>query len=208
MHYIFVHGLGQNADSWGQVISALHMDVEVETPNIFALCAGEMDYRNLYKAFSAYCDQREGHIAICGLSLGGVLGLHYAIEHPQKIASLVLIGTQYQMPKHWMAVQNLIFQLMPQKAFLSLGMTKKDVISLTKSMMDLDFSRGLREISCPVLLLCGEKDRVNLRASRELDARLSRSALEMIPGAGHEVNTDNPLEMGEAIGRFFKNQVR
>ncbi|MFR5555446.1 MAG: alpha/beta fold hydrolase [Coprococcus sp.] len=36
---------------------------------------------------------------LCGLSLGGILALQYALEHPQKVASVVLIGTQYTMPK-------------------------------------------------------------------------------------------------------------
>ena len=39
-------------------------------------------------------DEIEEDICLCGLSLGGVLALNYAIEHPGKIKVLVLIARQ------------------------------------------------------------------------------------------------------------------
>ena len=42
---------------------------------------------------------------MCGLSLGGILALQYAIEHPEHIHALALIGTQYTMPKTLLRIQ-------------------------------------------------------------------------------------------------------
>ena len=64
-------------------------------------------------------------IDLCGLSLGGVLSLNYAIEYPHKINSLVLIAPQYKMPVNLLKVQNLLFRFMPKAAFQSTGFEKK-----------------------------------------------------------------------------------
>ena len=46
----------------------------------------EVTYDNLYAAFSDYCNQYDEPIDLCGLSLGGVLALNYAIQYPKKFA--------------------------------------------------------------------------------------------------------------------------
>ena len=58
-------------------------------------------YRELYAAFSEECDKEVEEIVLCGLSLGAVLALHYAIDHPDKVKALVLIAAQYKMPKKY-----------------------------------------------------------------------------------------------------------
>ena len=50
-------------------------------------------YDTLYRTLETYCEQFEEPLNICGLSLGGILAMQYAIEHPEKMNSLVLIGT-------------------------------------------------------------------------------------------------------------------
>ena len=69
---------------------------------------------------------------LCGLSLGGILALHYATVNPDKVASLVLIGAQYKMPKKLLKVQNTVFHILPNSLFQKQGISKQDMISLTK----------------------------------------------------------------------------
>lgn len=85
--------------------------------------------------------------------MGGVLALNYAIENPTKVNSLVLIEAQYKMPKNLLKFQNFIFGFMPAKMFEETGFGKKDFITLSKTMMDIDFSNTLDNVSCSVLLL-------------------------------------------------------
>ena len=99
---------------------------------------------------------------ICGLSLGGILAMQYAIEHPEKMNSLVLIGTQYEMPKYLLKIQNLIFRIMPCSAFEKMGFQKTDFINLCKSMTEINFKHELKKISCSVLVVCGDKDNICL----------------------------------------------
>ena len=102
-----------------------------------------MTYDNLYAAFSDYCNQYDEPIDLCGLSLGGVLALNYAIQYPKKVRSLVLIATQYKMPKKLLKFQNLLFRFMPKSMFQQMGFRKADFLLLCETMMELDFNNSL-----------------------------------------------------------------
>lgn len=84
-----------------------------------------------------------------------------------------------------------------------MGLSKSDAIRLTRSMRSLDFTAQLRGVACPVAVLCGEKDGANLKASKELGARLPNAALQIVPGAGHAVNKDAP----EAIAAVLNGRA-
>lgn len=75
-------------------------------------------------------------------------------------------------------------------------------------MMELDYSGELNKISCPVLVICGEKDRANRKASQELASRLAHAEFCVIEQAGHEVNVDAPERLAEALDGFpEKNNI-
>jgi pimeloyl-ACP methyl ester carboxylesterase len=122
MTNIFIHGLGQTSVSWEKTINGLDTTTDIFCPNLSEILRNkEINYLNLYNAFSEYCNKISGTINLCGLSLGGVIALQYAIEHPDRINSLILIAAQYQMPKKLLAFQNIIFKLMPEKTFDEMG---------------------------------------------------------------------------------------
>ena len=105
------------------------------------------------------CNEYHSKISICGISLGVILALNYAVEHLQKVQSLILIAPQFKMPKGMLYVQSIAFHLMPEIKFLEMGISKKDALSLIKSMLRLDFRAELSRLTCPVMIICGEKDR-------------------------------------------------
>ena len=101
MKYIMLHGLGQSSESWSDTVKVFNDDFEVLCPNLSDWLSGKTPcYDTLYRTLETYCEQFEEPLNICGLSLGGILAMQYAIEHPEKMNSLVLIGTQYEMPKY------------------------------------------------------------------------------------------------------------
>lgn len=205
MTTVFLHGLGQTPESWDAVLAALSLS-DCRCPSLPGLVSGQKPtYQNLYAAFSTYCDCLPGKIRLCGLSLGAVLALHYAAEHPDKLASLVLIGAQYKMPKALLTLQNLIFRFMPQRSFRDIGFGKQDFITLCGSTKRLDFSKGLVTISCPTLVLCGENDKANKDAAVEISQGIPGSRLLLIPQAGHQVNMDQPEALAQAIKDFWKD---
>ena len=169
MSYILLHGLGQTSSSWNETIQTLNEDRNIFCPDLSDWIMGKQPcYDTLYKAFEKYCEQFDDTLCLVGLSLGGILAMQYSMEHSEKVKSLVLIGTQYKMPRRLLKLQNILFHLMPDSEFSKIGFQKSDFISLCKSMMDLDFSHQLKDIRCKVLVVCGEKDRANRSASMQL----------------------------------------
>jgi len=204
MKYVFVHGLGQKADSWNDTTSLLPNPVTC--PDLFLLLGDKSaTYDNLYTVFSQYCDNTNEPLNLCGLSLGGVLALHYAIENPHNVRSLALIGTQYKIPKGLMKFQNVIFRLMPKSVFNKIGIQKQDFLQLSRSMLDIDFSSSVKSIACKTLILCGEKDAANKKAALHFSENISNATLHWVADAGHEVNTDNPQALATLLTDFYNS---
>lgn len=205
MRRIFLHGLGQTPESWAEIIVRSGSAGHSVCPSLSELLQGqEAAYQNLYEAVSALCGQSDEEPDLCGLSLGAVLALHYAIEHPQKVRSLVLIAPQYRMPRNLLRFQNLLFRWMPKGAFRSTGFEKRAFLRLCETMMDLDFGSSLSKVTCPALILCGERDAVNKKAAAGLAGILKNAELREIAGAGHEVNRDAPRKLSDVLCGFYR----
>ena len=203
MKQIYLHGLGQTPDSWEKTIAQLKTAECSVCPDLAKMLQGkEATYTNLYNTFATDCDKINEPLNLCGLSLGGVLALNYAALHPEKVSSLVLIATPYKMPKKLLQFQNMLFRFMPKSMFGQTGLGKAEFIRLCGSMMELDFCSSLKKISCPTLVICGEKDRANKKASIELANMLENARLQVISKAGHEVNREAPEKLAEVLRCF------
>lgn len=204
MKYIFLHGMGQDPSCWDNVLSYMSEKTDAECPELSDFCkGGECLYGRMYSAFSEYCGSFGEPAVLCGLSLGAVLALNYAIDHPNTVSSLILIAPQYKMPKKMLKFQNFLFRFMPERQFADIGMKKSDLISLTNSMSDIDMTCGLDRVKCPTLLLCGERDNVNKRSAEQLSEKLYDPKSCIIKNAGHEANRDAPRELAELIEKFI-----
>ena len=118
MKYLYLHGLGQNADSWNKVTRATEVSGNSACLDLAEMVKGKVaTYSALYSAFSEMCNAENEDIILCGLSLGSVLALNYAIDYPKKVKALVLIAAQYKMPTRLLKLQNALFHFMPQSMF-------------------------------------------------------------------------------------------
>ncbi|MCM1267559.1 MAG: alpha/beta hydrolase [Bacteroidales bacterium] len=200
MKYIFLHGLGQKPSDWEETVKAADPAGEVICPDLFAWLHGkEPDYAVLYHAFEEFCGQYDEPLCLCGLSLGGILALQYAASHGERVGALILVGAQFTMPRRLLQVQNLIFSVLPDAAFTGMGLAKKSVIALSKSMMKLDFAQELQKIDCRTMIVCGKKDRANRKAALQMREKIPNAELHMVVGAGHEVNREKPEELGRIL---------
>ena len=154
--------------------------VDAVIPDLGAMLAGRADYLALRGALFAVCDAEKAPLHLCGLSLGGVLALAYAAHRPERVASLVLIGTPYTMPKRLLKLQDLLFAITPRTAFESLGLTKRQMRGLSLSMATLEIPALLPRVRCRTLVLCGEMDRANRKAARQLQEGLSNAAMQTL----------------------------
>ncbi|MBP3918037.1 MAG: alpha/beta hydrolase [Clostridia bacterium] len=205
MKQFYLHGLGQTPSSWDETLSYLKPEGEVFCPNFADLIhKNGAAYESLYSGFSSICQRETAPFDLCGLSLGGVLALHYAAEHIENVHSLVLIAAPYTMPKRLLQFQNFLFRLMPNAAFAQMGLAKNEVIQLCKTMAELDFRPVLYKISCPVLVICGEKDKANRKAAESLASAVKHAELVILNNAGHEVTTEVPKPLAEVLRAFYQ----
>ena len=200
MKIVFLHGLVQRVADWEQVASPFP---NMDCPELFEIAGEKLNYSAILSSLEERYEYEKEPLCLCGLSLGGMLALDYALRHGDQVAAMVLLGARDRTPRLLMDIQDLLFRCMPDKAFASTGMKKEQVRDLTRSMKDLDFTDRLSTIHCPVTVACGEKDHPNLAAARRLAKYLPNARLYVVPHAGHELNTDAPDTVVEMVRESF-----
>ena len=204
MKKILIHGSGHKADSWNKVIGYMNNDKDILCPNLDTILNGkEASYTNLYSSFAEYCNKIDGKINLCGLSLGGILALNYAIDYPEKVEKLILIGTPHKVPKIMFSIQNVVFKLLPKSIFETMAFDKKDTFILGKTMKRLDFSNKVHKVQCPTLVISGEKDSANIKSAYYLSENIKNAQLKIIANTGHIVNEENPKELASVISEYM-----
>ena len=201
---IWLPGSGHKANSWDKTISYMPGDKDIVCPNLSSILKGKAaTYENLYSAFAKYCNGFEGQIHLCGLSLGGILALNFALDFPQKLKTLVLIGTPYKVPKAAFGLQNVVFRFLPKSVFDTMAFDKKDTFALGNTMKNLDFSDAVKNVQCPTLILCGEKDGANMKSAHYLAQNIRGAKLKILENAGHVVNEENPKALAEILSEYY-----
>lgn len=201
---IFVHGSGHKATSWEKTISYMTNNEDIVCPNLSSILEGkEASYENLYSSFVKYCNEFDGQIHLCGLSLGGILALNFALDFPQKVKTLVLIGTPYKVPKVAFSFQNIIFRFLPKSIFETMALDKKNTFALGDTMKNLDFSDRVKNIKCPTLILCGKKDSANMKSADYLSQSIRSAELKIIENTGHVVNEENPKALADILNEYY-----
>ena len=71
-------------------------------------------------------------------------------------------------------------------------------------MTALDFGDSLNQVSCPVLVVCGEKDKANKKASIDLADILKHSQFKEISETGNEINLESPEKLASLLQEFYK----
>ena len=201
---IFVHGSGHQATSWNKTISYMTDNKDIVCPNLSSILEGkEASYENLYSSFVKYCNEFDGQIHLCGLSLGGILALNFALDFPRKVKTLVLIGTPYKIPKIVFSFQNIIFRFLPKSIFETMAFDKKNTFALGDTMKNLDFSDRVKNIKCPTLILCGKKDSANMKSADYLSQSIRSAELKIIENTGHVVNEENPKALADILNEYY-----
>lgn len=163
---------------------------------------------------------------IVGFSDGGCAALHIAIQHPDRIRNLVIIGTPYNLASYNDGVVDHFLAMSPEDLDAARPLVKEVVAKMRLHMSDEDwksywqrvikgtwtsgphFSLGdFENLPVRTLILHGEHERsVSMRASEELAATIPDCKLVYVPGATHSAAQDEPGFVNEAIRRFLDSQ--
>lgn len=204
MKKILIHGSGHKAISWQETISYMKDQKDILCPDLCSILnRQDATYENLYTSFVEYCSRIDGQIHLVGLSLGGIIAMNYALDFPEKVKTLVVIGTPHKIPKVAFEIQNVIFRFFPKSVFKEMAFDKKDTFALGNSIKKLEIADRMQEIKCPVLVICGEKDCANKKSAYYFSENIENVALCMIEKTGHVVNEENPKELARILNEYY-----
>lgn len=206
---VFLHGIGVGPQSWAAQIAALPQGFVGFAPPIAGLGPDDETDFTLAGAAARIVDELDrrqvDHAHLCGLSLGAMVATQVALDHPDRVASLVLSGGQVRPPRALMVLQSAILRVLPARVVAPDGTDKRRVLAVLREVADIDFRPGLTTIDAPTLVLCGSKDVANLRAARALAAGIPDARLRVVAGGGHELNTQRPEDFNAELMAFLRS---
>ena len=129
--------------------------------------------------------------------------MNYVLDFPEKVKTLVLIGTPHKVPKVAFGVQTIIFRFLPKSVFKDMAFSKKDTFVLGNSMRKLDFSKKVQNMKCSTLIICGKKDNANIKSAYYLSQNIKNATLKIIEQTGHVVSEENPKALAKVLNEYY-----
>lgn len=200
MKLVFLHGLGQSAESWIEVRNLL-IDYPSEAIELFP--SGVSSYQKAKERVYQYLAQETEPFVLVGLSLGAALALELSSYDLPNLRALVLSGCPLKLAGNILFyVQLLIFKLLPKRVFEKQGADKVLMVGVSEELKTLDLTDISRTCPYPTLLICGSKDKPNLSSMKTIQELMPNSQFQIIPDGPHVLNRAKPKEFA-AITRSF-----
>ena len=204
MKLIFLHGLGQSADSWKEVQDLL-ADYPSEALDLFP--SGVGTYQEAKERIYQHLSEETESFVLIGLSLGATLALELSSYDPPNLQALVLSGCPLKLAGNIpFYIQLLIFKLLPKRIYEKQGADKAIMVGISEELKTLDLREIARSCSYPSLLICGSQDKPNLSSMKAIQELMTDSQFEIIPNGPHVLNKAKPKEFAEITRSFLELQ--
>lgn len=168
-----------------------------------------------------------------GLSMGGMIGMQYALKYPGEFRSLVLCDTSSRIPPElapvWaeriktaneQGMQALVSGTLERWFTEPFRKSRRDVIDRVAEMIvstdvtgyagcchaipTIDCTDQLHTIKCPVQIIVGDQDAgTPVAMSEAMHSAIPGSELVIIPQASHLSNLEQPEKFNDALNRFL-----
>ena len=178
----------------------------------------------------------DGPADVLGVSWGGVTATRLALRHPELIRSLILADSSVgsgTSPERAEAMRaragdvdemgleafaasrspRLVTDAAPPDLVARVAELMVDSVRQLSyrwacdSMADTDHRPRLAEIAAPTLVIVGSEDQVTPpRVSEELAAGIPDTELEVVAGAGHLANQEQPERFNDLVDAFLKGR--
>jgi len=179
--------------------------------------------------------EHAGPLVLCGASMGGMVAMEAARQAPERIAGLALLGTNArpeapetcdlraaaielfeQGDVREVIEPNIVFAFHPKQAAdealvrrylaIILEAGAQQLITQNRALMQRPDARlHLGALRCPVLVMCGDTDRLTPPdCSREIKALAPHAELEWVRDCGHMLTMEKP----EAVNAVLRNWLR
>ena len=202
MKLIFLHGLGQSAESWKEVQELL-ADYPSEALELFP--SGVASYQEAKERIYQHLLKETEPFVLVGLSLGAALALELSSYDIPNLQVLVLSGCPLKLAGNIpFYIQLLIFKLLPKRIYEKQGADKSLLVGVSEELKTLDLREIARNCSYPTLLICGSQDKPNLKSMKDLQQLILNSQFQIIPDGPHVLNRAKPKEFAEITRSFLE----
>ncbi|HEY1592440.1 MAG TPA: alpha/beta fold hydrolase [Solirubrobacteraceae bacterium] len=196
---LLTHGYGQSGRMWEPNVPALARDRLVITWDLpghgESEERAEYSHRECLAAMGSLLDGTGAERAVLGgQSLGGFLSLRFALEHPDRVAALVLVeaGPGFRDDE-------------ARERWNDAARSRDDgPVHELLVQRDGRVFEGLDDISAPTLVVVGSEDALFLPASEVMERRIAGARRVVLEGAGHMANADAPNEFNAAVSEFLE----
>jgi len=227
---ILLHGAGGSHLSWPSDIRRM------PGYRVFALDLpghGKSGGRGL-QSISRYAEAMLDWLEVMGMhsavfvghSMGGAIAMTLALEHPEHVLGLGLIGSATRLrvnpilieetaheTRYLAAVGKIVaWSFSPQAPENLTTLVAKRLGQIRPSVLNgdlvaceaFDETNRISQITQPALVICGSEDRmIPVRNAYFLADSLPNAQLQIISGAGHMVMLERPEEVASALARFL-----
>lgn len=181
---LFLHGLGDTVAVWQPIIAELPQKYEAVSYPVVQP-GGAAKPWELSQLAADIANTLTAPVHVVGVSLGAVVALQLSISHPQLVRSLCISAPQAKPPRALLQLQQVLLRLLPAKIVCPPELTKTQLLAVTSNLATLNLEPHLPAITVRTTVLCGSKDLPNLRAARQIAARIPHAKLEVVSGVGH-----------------------
>ena len=202
MKLVFLHGLGQSAESWKEVRNLL-TDYPSEAIELFP--SGVSSYQKAKERVYQHLAQETEPFVLVGLSLGAALALELSSYDLPNLRALILSGCPLKLSGNILFyLQLLIFKLLPKRVFEKQGADKALMVRVSEELKTLDLREIARNCPYPSLLICGSQDKPNLSSMKTIQELMPNSQFQIIPDGPHVLNKEKPKEFVENTRSFLE----
>jgi non-heme chloroperoxidase len=239
---LFLHGLSDSCHSFETVLAHLPATVRAVVPSQRG--HGDASAPESYR-LSDFASDLEGlmdalaldRAILVGHSMGTAVAQRFAIDHPDRVLGLVLVGAFAALarnpdcvafgetsiaplsdpidPAFVRAFQESTLARPVPKAFLdrvvaeSLKVPARVWTAAWSELIATDLTPDLSRIAGPTLLVWGDRDEMMLRAEQEILLRsIPAARLVIFAGAGHAPHWEEPEHFAAQIAEFARAVVQ
>jgi pimeloyl-ACP methyl ester carboxylesterase len=209
---LLTHGFSASSAMWEPNVKALSAARPLITWDIRGhgqSGAGEDQAR--YSADASVADMAAlldasgiGRAVIGGQSLGGFLSLQFWLEHPDRVAGLVLCDTgpgyrRDEARQQWNNQAIAWADRLERDSNPGMARAARGILT----QRDARVIDALPTITIPALVLVGAQDKDYLGAGEYMATKLPRAVHAVIPDAGHASNVDQPDLFNQQVLTFL-----